>query len=253
MYKIVLPIILLLGMSGCGSSSSSKETIDLVEYLPASSMIKDYTDVERKDGDINRIEYTENITVEPNLVTTKIDGNTTKKQIITNDAITIHYYGENNRTEQMNRHVSVGSTVLEYEEVDVTEKIMVGAQEVGNKTSTSSLSCKLDSITDEYVISFYEYANFDGEHDIAKIKCTTHMTETTQIYPEYMDLVAYETGTIESKNDIAYLYMQKGYGVVANVNNDCVTSKEPDVIDDTAKESECIGEQYHYVLYYSLY
>ena len=254
MYKSVLPFILLLALSGCGSNSSNKNTIDLAEYLPKSSMNKQYAEFKSNNGKNDIWQYIETITRQSSTITTKIDDVTKQKDVITDEYITRSYFDDQNDTYKLKRHLSPEDTIFTNDTVNELEKIMIGSQEVGNKSVSENLLCKLEGVIDNYKFDLFEYHNYDGEHNIIKIKCITQTTTKTQIYPEYLDLVAYEEGVFESKNDISYIYMQKGLGKVAMINKDCVVDAANNIIDDSAKESECeVEQQYHYIFYYREY
>jgi len=249
MYKSVLPFTLLFALLGCGSSSSNKNTIDLAEYLPKNSMNKNYTEFK---SDKNR-QYTETITRQPSTITTKIDNVTKQIDEIEDENITRRYFDDQNNTYGLKRNISPGDTIFTNDTTNELEKIMVGSQEVGKRSVSENLSCKLEGIIDNYKFNLFEYHNYDGEHNIIKIKCITQATTKIEIYPEYRGVVAYKDGISESKNDISYIYMQKELGKVAMINKDCVIDAANNIIDDSAKESECEIEQYHHILYYKEY
>jgi len=254
MYKSVLPFILLFALLGCGSSSRNKNTIDLVEYLPKSSMNKEYAEFKSNDGKNNVRQYTETIMRQPSIITTKIDDATKQIDEITDEYITRRHFGDRNDTYKLKRNISPGDTIFTNDTTNELEKIMVGSQEVGNKSVSENLSCKLEEVIDDYKFGLFEYHNYDDEHNIIKIKCIAQATTKTEIYPEYRELVALEDGVYESKNDILYIYMQKDLGRVAMINEDCVIDTANNIIDDSAKESKCkIEQQYHYIFYYKEY
>jgi len=254
MYRSVLPFVLLFILSGCGSSSSDKPTIDLVEYLPKSSMNKNYVEFKSDNGKNDIWQYTETIMRQPSTITTKIDNVTKQIDKIADEHITRSYFNDQNGSYKLKRNISLGDTIFTNNTTNELEKIMVGTQEVGKRSVLENLSCELEEIIDNYKFGLFEYHNYDGEHNIIKIKCITQRTTKTEIYPEYRELVTLEDGVYESKNDISYIYMQKELGKVATVNEDCIIDATNNIIDDLAKESKCeIEQQYHHIFYYREY
>ncbi|MCH9739397.1 MAG: hypothetical protein K0U38_00955, partial [Epsilonproteobacteria bacterium] len=253
MNKLWLPIVVILTLAGCGSNSKSGERVDLVQYLPQMNMTKEYTEVQKEDIDIDHNDYTETITIGSNTVTTKVDGSPTQIVTYSNDEINLQLIGDKNRTKIMTRHARVGDTVIEYVQRDITDILTVGSQQVGEQTTKLEETCIFESILNEYTIYFYQYENYDENHDIVKLKCTTKTIVDTQVDVEYVDAVTYENGTIESKDNTSYIYLQKELGHIATIDNDCITSQDPDVINDTASEKECVYEQYHHTLYHHTY
>jgi hypothetical protein len=255
MKKYLLGIVLILVFHGCGSDSkgSSPLVIDMAEYLPSMSLNKQYTDVVKLNGDLNSTPYLESIVVEPNRIMTKKDNILKSVTTIDNDELDELLIGDSNRTKIYKRDVSIGDEVSHYKSVDESRELSVGTQVVGEEHIEVVESCTFDSIVDNYEIYFYEYKNYDGEHDIIKLKCVSNKSVNTIIDPEYLNTVAFENGLITSKDNISYVYLQKGLGRVATIDNDCLVDITDNIIDDTADESECIGEQYHHILYYPEY
>ncbi|SFV51547.1 hypothetical protein MNB_SV-12-784 [hydrothermal vent metagenome] len=248
MYRAII-ILFLIILVGCGSGGS-KTKIDISEYLPK-ILTKKYTEVSKLiDSKMQNSEFTENITLESNKITVKVNGAVTTVSTILEDKINIQTAGDNNRTKTMKRRVSNGDKVIEDIQENKTETLKVGSQIVGDRSIKIEESCKLEGSVKEFSKYFYLYENYDDEHDIIKLKCTTVKTEITSVKPEFADDVIYENGTVEFKPNTSYIYMQRGIGTIATIDDDCITEKSPKVIiDDTARPSECIGEQYNYILY----
>ena len=241
-------------MYGCGSDSkSSPVVIDLAEYLPSTSLNKQYTDVLKLNGDLNSTPYVTSILVEPNRIMTKED--TVLKSITTidNDELDILFIGDINRSKVYKRNISIGDEVSRYKSFDESRELRVGTQVVGEEHIEVVESCTFDSTLNNFEIYFYEYKNYDGQHNIIKFKCVSNKSVNTIIDPEYINTVAYENGLVVSKDNISYVYLQKGLGTIATIDDDCLVDITDNIIDDTADESECIGEQYHRVLYYPEY
>jgi len=252
MYKVWVSTLLLVMIVGCGSNKSSNK-IDMSEYLPKITT-KDYTEVIKPiDIKMTSSEFSENIILGTNKITIEVDGSVKATYTILDDKINIELVGDENQTKTMKRKVSKGNNAIEYVQESQTETLKVGSQVVGEQSIRVEESCELvDDTIDEFTKYFYVYENSDDEHNIIKLKCTTVKTEITSIEPEFIDDVVYENGTIEFKPNTSYIYLQRGIGVIAEIDDDCVVEKSPKVvIDDTAKPSECIGEQYHYTLYHN--
>jgi hypothetical protein len=183
------------------------------------------------------------------MITTKQDGHT--KEVITfgEDTIDFLLVKENNQTKSFKRKVSFGEEIINHTTLAETKKLMIGSQEIGEKSITVKEHCKLESVVKKYEIYFYEYTNYDNNHDIIKIKCSSRKITTTLVESQYINDVSHKNGTVESKENLSYFYLQKSLGVIANIDDDCVVSKSPNRVDDEAKKEECIGEQYRYNLY----
>ena len=125
----------------------------------------------------------------------------------------------------------------------------IGSQRVGEKHTKIEEKCTFDSMINRYEKFFFEYINYDEEHNIMKIKCITKKIIDTKIDKEYADSVSYTNSVVESKDDISYVYLQKGLGMIATINDDCLVSKSPDIIDDTLSPEKCLEERYAYDLY----
>jgi hypothetical protein len=254
MKKYLMGIVLILIFHACGSDSkSSPMVIDMAEYLPNMSLNKQYTDVLKLNGDLNSTPYIESIVVEPNRIMTKEDTNLKSITTIDNDEIDMLLMGDINKTKVYKRNISIGDEVSRYKSLNESKDLSVGTQVVGEEHIEVIESCTLDSIIDNYEIYFYAYKNYDGEHNILKFKCVSQKSVNTIIDAAYINTVAYENGLLVSKENISYVYFQKSLGIIAEIDNDCIVDITDNIIDDTADESECIGEQYHHILYYPEY
>jgi len=225
----------------------------MANYLPSTSMTKEYTTVSKLNGDINNIEYRQNILVESNLVSIKKANNL--ETLITISADDINYKSINDVTDTktLKRHVTMGENIFDYIKQSETKVLEIGSQRIGEQSTRMEESCVLEGILSTYEVFFYSYKNYDSNHNILKIKCSSKTFIETKIDSEYIDLVAYTNGIVESKADIFYLYYQEGLGEIARINDDCLASKLPDIIDDTLDKSKCLGERYRYNLYHPQY
>ena len=248
----IIALFFLLSLQGCGSSSS-KTKLDLANYLPTVSSQKQYTEVDKVNGSLNNHEEAEDVIVESNLITIKKDNQIDTLITIANDEVLFKLFKDFNKTKKILRHFSKGDEISNSLIKDNTKILMIGSQRIGEENIQVEENCVLDDVVDSYKIFFYEYKNYDDEHDILKIKCTKKSVTETKIDSEFENLVSYQTGTVKSKEDISYFYLQKGLGVIASINDDCLVSKLPDEIDDNLDASECLGERYYYKLYHPLY
>jgi len=253
MNKNILLIASIIAFTGCGSSEESVEKIDIVNYLPSTSMSKAYTHVTKIDGNLNSSAYIDTVVVESNLVSVSKKEKLSRMIIVKADKLEVKYFNDLNRSKIVTRTFKKGDTVSNYLKADEVEILKIGSQKIGEKRTKIEEKCMFDSMVERYEKFFFEYTNYDGEHDIMKIKCITKTVVDTKIDAEYVDSVSYTNGVVESKDDISYLYLQKGLGMIAMINDDCLASKLPDVIDDTLPPEKCLGERYEYDLYQPQY
>ncbi len=252
MNKNLILILSIVAFAGCGSSNSDKK-IDIANYLPSANMSKAYTHVTKIDGKLNNRAYTDTVVVESNVLSIKEDTKPSRLITIKADEVEIKYLNDVNHSKIMTRKLSQGDTVSTYLKKDETETLKIGSQKIGEKYTKVEEKCTLDSMINRYEKFFFEYTNYDDNHNIMKIKCTTKTVVETKIDTKYIDSVSYTNGTVESKDDISYIYLQKGLGTIATINDDCLASKLPDIIDDTLAPEKCLGERYEYNLYQPQY
>ena len=253
MNKNLILILSIMAFVGCGSSATNEKKIDIVNYLPSTSMSKFYTHVTKRDGKFNNHSYTDAVVVESNLISIKEDTTPSRLITIKADEVEIKYLNDVNHSKILMRNISKGESISTYLKQDETETLKIGSQKVGEKYTKIEEKCIFDSILNGYEKFFFEYTNYDDNHNIMKIKCTTKTVVETKIDAMYIDSVSYTNGTIESKDDISYIYLQKGLGTIATINDDCLSSKLPDIIDDTLEPEKCLGERYEYNLYQPQY
>ena len=253
MNKNLILILSVVAFTGCGSSGTNTKKIDISGYLPAISMSKEYTHVTKIDGKLSNRAYTDTVVVESNLVSIKEDGNLSRLMTVNADEIEIKYLEDITHIKLMTRNLHKGDTVSNYLKTDEVEILKIGSQKIGEKRTKIEEQCTFDSLINRYEKFFFEYTNYDDKHDIMKIKCVTKTVVDTKIDAEYIDSVSYTNGVVESKDDISYIYLQKGLGMIASINDDCLVSKLPDIIDDTLEPERCLGERYEYDLYQPQY
>jgi len=254
MNKILILMLSFFAFIGCGSSDSSgQDSIDFSNYLPTTSMTKEYTSVSKINGNIESNDYLDTVTVESNLITMKKGSSIDSIITIKADEIEFKSIHDINHTKVVQRNVVIDDVLSNYIKKSELKILKIGTQRIGEERRKVEEMCLLDSVVNKYEVFFYDYNNYDDNHDILKIKCVIKSVVETTVDAEYTDMVSYQNGTVESKDDIYYLYFQKGLGVIATINDDCLASKLPDVIDDTLDPSLCLGERYNYTLYHSQY
>jgi len=255
MHKNLIVILSIMAMlfSGCGSSTSKKKKIDIANYLPNTTLNKVYTHVTKIDGKLTNQLYTDSVIVESNLVTVKKNIKLYTLVTIKSEEIEVKYFEDTNHSKIINRNLTIGDTVSNYLKRDSVEILKIGSQNIGKKYTKIEEICTLDSMIDHYEKFFFEYTNYDDNHDIMKIECITKTVTETRIDTEYVDSVSYSNGVVESKDDLSYIYLQKNLGMIATINDDCLASKLPDIIDDTLEPDQCLGERYEYNLYQPQY
>jgi len=253
MNKNLILLLSIVAFAGCGSSSSDEKKIDISGYLPSTSMSKAYTHVTKIDGKLNNRPYTDTVVVESSLVSIKEDGKLSRLITVKADEIEIKYLNDVNHSKVMTRNLAEGDNISNYLKKDEVETLKIGSQKIGEKHTRVEEKCVLDSMINRYEKFFFEYTNYDDKHNIMKIKCTTKTVVETKIDAQYVDSVSYTNGIVESKEDFSYIYLQKDLGTIATINDDCLASKLPDVIDDTLEPEKCLGERYTYDLYQPQY
>ncbi len=253
MSKNLILILSMVAFVGCGSSSSESK-IDIAEYLSRTNMNKDFTHVKKIDGHTINSTYENKLVVEQNLIT--IEKDSTPNQIITikPDEIEIKYLSDSNSSKTLKRNINKGDIVSNYTKEYKKEILKIGTQEVGERDTNITEVCILDSFIDNYEKFFFQYTNYDDKHNIMKLKCLTKTIIDTKVDEKYIDRVSYANGVVESKDDISYLFLQKDLGMIATINDDCLISKSPDIIDDTLLGGDkCLEERYEYDLYQPQY
>jgi len=254
MNNLYLLLLWLFLLSGCGGSSSgSKKHIDIANYLNSTNISKKYSRVYRVNGDLNNSEYIADVLVESNLITIKENGILQTMISVSADEINLKEMLGNSRNKIFKREVAIGDVISTSLYKEKPKILTIGSQRVGEENRRVKEECVLEDLVNSYEIFFYAYKNYDDEHDILKIKCTSKSSLETEIDVEYVDVVSYSNGLIKSKDNISYEYYQKNLGLIAKIDDDCLVSKLPDVIDDTLDKSECLGERYHYTLYHPQY
>ena len=235
MLKTVIPLTLVsLLFIGCGSSSKSKKTIDLLDYFPTEETTKTYLQTTKdKDGEQKRNTYIEKISIEGKTTSIKIEDKLDRSFTAHAESILKKEYGISPYTVSMKRFLSKGSTLYTLEKSTKNEEIKLNNVIVGNRSVESKKVCKLHSQIDN--LDSYSIPYKD---DILKFECIKKESIDTKINEEWEGkLKEYKSGSIESDYDLSYFYMKKGIGLIVEIDNNCyVTEDDISRINDKSKE-----------------
>jgi len=245
LYIIPLTIIIV----GCGSTDDETKvegegSIDIRSYFPFESTTKNF---QVKSKEINRPlsndYYTEDITVTDSKIERKILDVTDSiltiedKRLIETDVSDV---GNIDRT--LYRYIDVDDTLYSMD-INRTEKLRVGEQEIGTRERVGVESCSLEEELSEFSKDSNVYVG-----NIIKLKCTDTITLTTKIQDEFLGTegINYVNGTEESV-DISYRYYKNATGLIAVINDDCIPEnmRFPDDTTVCAEDKK----SYEYVYY----
>ena len=139
MLKIIIPLTLIsFTLIGCGSSSKSKKTIDIADYLPSEATTKTYLQtIKSKDDEQERNTFTEEISSEGKTISIKMDNNLKYSYTIHDETITKKEYSDNTNSIDMKRFLSKGSTLYTIERSTHNEDITINKVIVGNRSVES--------------------------------------------------------------------------------------------------------------------
>ncbi len=232
MIKKLIPLSLLALLTGCGSGSSGEGSIDLVAYLPATDMSKPYLKTIDDGSNSSRDTYTLDITRELDQLTYKSEDQIIKTITIQDKELQKE---ENNQSIIADRFVDKGDTIFTHEYATKIEEIKLDEVILGTKTTQAVQRCKVDDTLERLELYSIPYTG-----EILKIKCTQESTVITKVkedLPSYVDL---QDGEVKTDNDISYIYLQKGLGIIVFMDDNClVKDSEGNLkIDDTAGSCE---------------
>jgi len=245
MLKTIIPFTLIsILFIGCGSSSKSKKTIDMIDYLPSENSSKTYLQTTKnKDGEQKRTTYIEEISIDDKTTSIKVKYNEDSEYkldrsfTIYNESIIKKEYGLTSNDITMKRFLSKGTTLYTVEKSTHNEKITLNEIIIGTKSIESKKVCKLHSQIknlDSYSITYKD--------DILKFECIKKESIDTKINEEWEGkLKEHKSGSIESNYDLSYFYMKKGVGLIVEIDNNCYT-KEKDIIRINDKSKKCEEE-----------
>jgi len=234
--------------TGCGSSSKSsiksndgEGKIDLREYYPKESIAKTFNLVERDGDNVYNSNSIETIEVVDDTITTRIDTEVIEKVVFTDKNITTSSF-DDGKTEidKMYRHIDLGDTVLKDTRASTVNN------DLGQIITTLTSICKVKSKEERFEKNDHIYKG-----DLLKIECISEGTIVYDIKQAILNAgAATDLNGTHNIYDTSYIYVKKDLGVVATIDNDCVTnSKIPGLINDKAAEAECIKKQYGYEFY----
>ena len=234
-------------LTACGGSSSSskandgKGDIDFKQYFPNASMTKTFISTDRDGDDINKSHYDEIVNVNGETITYTKDTKIVRKVVFTDKNITTTYT-EDNKTEvnSVFRHIDLGDIIFSNKESRIQNNAL------GRITATLNQVCKVKSKEEKFEKGDNIYTG-----DLLKIECITDGKIFYDIKQDILDAgLGLDLNGTHNIYNTSYVYMKKDLGVVATIDNDCITnSKIPGLINDKASESECIKEQYQYEFY----
>jgi len=239
---ITLALVAVL-FSACGSSSDDtknndgKGAIDLAEYFPSKTMNKIFSQEILAGGNSSTHAEYQQIEVTKDSVITTIDTVVTEKVIFSDTNITTTDF-ESNRTDTMYRHVDLKDTLF-------SDKLnSLDETDLGKITTNLEINCKLKSKESKFEKGAHSYSG-----DLLKIEC---IVDGTMIYDVKPSLLSVVSSDLNGSHDIyneSYFYIQKDLGVVAEINDDCITAKNLPFVDDRKKDAECIETAHTYKYY----
>ena len=242
MIKMIIPLTLVsILFVGCGGSSKSKKKIDILDYLPSDNTPKNYLQTSKnKSGENHRSTYTEVISLpDEKTISIKIDDKLNRSFTTHKETITRNEYGETNNTIQMERLISVGSTLYTVENSTHNEEIKIKDTVIGVKSVESKKVCKLNKKLDTLTKDSIPYKD-----DILEFKCFKTKSIDTNINDEWEGkLTEYKSGSIDADYDISYFYLKKGIGLIVETDDNCYVTKDGvKIINDKSKK--CNTETY---------
>ena len=243
--KYISLALAALLLTACGSSSKSSKTnngegsIDLAEYYPNESMTKTFISTERDGDDVSKSHYDEIIDVTGSTITTTIDTEVVKKVVFTDKNITTTSIDdEETEVDSMFRHVDIGD-ILFSEKTEVSQN-----NDLGKISKILNHTCKIKSKEEKFEKGDNIYTG-----DLLKIECIAEGKVIYDIKQAILDAGA--ATDLNGSHDVyntSYVYLQKGLGEVAYMNDDCIPDEKlPTVIND--KKTECSKKQYDYEFY----
>jgi hypothetical protein len=239
---ITLVLVAVL-FSACGSSSSDtknndgKGAIDLAEYFPSKTMNKIFSTETLVGGTPNTHAEYQQIEVTKDSVTTTINTVVTERVLFSDTNITTTDF-EDNSTETMYRHVDIKDTLFS-EKINSSEET-----DLGKITTKLEANCKLKSKETKFEKDAHTYSG-----DLLKIECIIEGTMIYDVKPSLLTVVASDLNGSHEIYNISNYYLQKGLGIVAEIDDDCITTKNLPFIDDRKKDSECIETAHTYKYY----
>lgn len=237
--KYISLTLALVLFTGCGGSSSSskkndgKGDIDFAAYYPEKSMTKTFLTTWRDGEESERSHYDQIIEVIGQTITITKNTDEVAKIVISDTNITTTDDGESN---SMYRHVDIGDTIFSSSFKEVLN------EDLGKTTINTTYECKLVSKVEQFEEGDNTYVG-----DLLKVECIDQGTSIIEVKAALANVVRDDINGSHVLYDKSYFYFKKGLGIVAEVNNDCVTHSELEIINDN--EKECVKEKYEYEFY----
>ncbi len=218
------------------SANDGKGAIDLAEYFPSKSMTKTMAVVEREGSDLRRSHHDEIINVEGNItITTTIDTELTEKVDISDTNITTSDL-EDNETWSTYRHADIGDTLYSLKNSESMDN------DIAKITYNVNVNCKLKSKENKFEKNDNIY-----QGDLLKIECINDGSIVYDIKPEHTEIVAKDLNGTHNFYDISYVYLKKGLGEVAAINDNCIQDGILGVIDDRKLDTETCKKENVYI------
>jgi len=241
MNKALAYIGIALLIGGCGSSSSDTKDINVTDYLPATSQSKSFLTTHDGSTDI----YKEDVTVDGNKITIKVDDKISRVYTVNDSNITVEN-GENELVATFNKYLDVGDTLYTTPTTQKVENITLDDTILGTRTIETTISCKLDSQLEKF--DDYDIATYTG--DILKFKCTRDEEEITKVEDDLPSYINLSDGQETTAYDIYYFYMQKDKGIIAYIDNNCtITNENGNQVVDDRVDGECEETHYTHTFY----
>lgn len=247
-WLYIIPMTII--MVGCGTTGSDdtkvegEGSIDMRSYFPFESTTKNYQIISKKaNNPLSNDYFVEDITVTDSMIETKIlDVIDHTLAIQDKKLIYTDVSDEGNIDKTLYRYIDVDDSLYSMD-INRTEVLKVGTQEVGTRGVVGTANCTLVEELSEFTKDSNIYTG-----NIIKIKCVETITLTTKVQDEFLGTegVSYVNGT-EDSVDISYRYQKNGVGLIASINDDCIPSSM--VYPDDTTECENETKSYSYIYY----
>ena len=242
--KTVSLLLATLLLTACGGGSSSQKNdgkgeIDLAEYFPKTSMTKTFSSIERDGDSVLKSHNDEIIEVLGNTIITTVDTQVIERVVITDTNITTT--DMDGDVDRIFRHVDLGDTILSGS-LNESEEI-----ELGKMTKSLKSSCVVKSKEDKFEKDDNVYSG-----DLLKIECITEGTILMDVKPSLIPYVSEDLNGSHDYYDKSYLYLKKGLGEVASINDDCIISDKlsEELVDDRKSGKECDDKKHYAYEFY---
>ncbi len=228
MRRFLIYFSIIIIFIGCGSTSSSENSVDMANYFPDTNRVKSfYTITDSGDNDL----YDEHISIDKNTITVKVD-NIINRVITINDSDIVQLDSDDNLTRVMERNLEVGKILYTLPKSTVVKDIKFEDTILGQETIESTKTCRLEQEMDKL-------DNYDIKYsgNILKFKCIEDKSIVTTVKDDLPDYITLTDGEEKSDYDISYFYMEEGVGIIAEINDDCIVENDEITrVNDLSKE-----------------